>query len=85
MLLNFLNNKNISSVRFLKNNCPIKPSKVPDNKIKPLQFASRSSTLQWGSSSSLISKKDFEDNLIKFLYPSKFFANKGILPLFPLY
>ena len=35
-VLNFLNNKKISSVRFLKNNFPINPSKDPDNKIKPL-------------------------------------------------
>ena len=34
---------------------------------------------------SFISKKDFEESLIKFLYPSKSLANKGILPLFPLY
>ena len=43
-----------------------------------------SSILQWGSSPSLISKKDFEESLIKFLYTSKFLANKGILPLLPL-
>ena len=35
--------------------------------INPLQFDSKSSIVQWGSSSSFISKKDFEDSLIKFL------------------
>ena len=44
-------------------------------------FFSKSSILQWGSSPSLISKKDFEESLIKFLYPSKFLAKIGILPL----
>ena len=44
-----------------------------------------SSILQWGSSSPFISKKDFEDNLIKFLYPFKSLANKGILPILSLY
>ena len=34
---------------------------------------------------SLVNKKDFDDSFIKFLYPSKFLANKGIFPLFPLY
>ena len=54
------NKREISSVRFLKNNFPINPSNVPENRIIPLWFFSKSSILQWGSSLSPAFKKDFE-------------------------
>ena len=57
----------LSSKSFLEISFPKNPSREPVNKIKPLEVFSRSSILQCGSSSSFISKKDFDESLIKFL------------------
>ena len=41
--------------------------KEPDNKISPSEESIISFKVQWGFSFSFISRKDFEDNFIKFL------------------
>ena len=67
-ILIFLFNKTmISSVKFFKNNFPIKPSKEPVKIIRPCELSSKSSNLQCGSEIVSASKKDFEESLIKFL------------------
>ena len=74
----------LKTLRFLKKSFPKNPSKDPVNNIIPSLYLIKSSILQFGSSSFLISKKDLEESLTKFLYPSKFLANNGIFPIWPL-
>ena len=51
---------------------PKNPSDEPVKNKIPLELLIKSSTVQCGTSSSWISKNDLDDNLIKFLYPSRF-------------